>query len=1729
MLGDNPSIKGESTISRIVTSLMGVALAGGAAVLYFLAMGPDRSFEPFEPFGDYPVGPMQEAMSVQRVSKEHEEILDLGSRFIGQPGWKETGERLRAAFEQAGLEIYEQQIDTVAPGTSYREIYREHVDGEDASVRSELLTDVEIYPFMPNWLQPVVTLELGITGELVLLDKETVNSRKRFDDCIGLIDVREEIVDPNMKFDFYRYAALGVKALIVSHPDGLEHAVWNDFGANRAQWNMISSLPFNYVRLAATKEIFRYLGETVRVRVRGDYGRVRSPNIFGVLRAPQPVEEALIVAAPYDATSFLLDRTPGVLMALAPAIQLRLLDGLLPYRETLKRDIIFAAIGSTSMAQEGHNRILRLIRKNEGIRPQSPLRFGSYDSQSDRIVNSTADMADPRHKWLVDRWEENERSRWRVSKILALFDDGEFAVDHETTRSARRSLDGNTRKFLDEQFSYVVDTMAFELKDPLERAKIDVERNRDAGDTESPEFRRFFAAKLRYEEVVAVGGYRIAHLLEKKADLASRIDLRGRFLERMEELHRYHLDQNSELMQDSQLLNLLASYKRIGIFSTRLAPAPPDATSLQEVVNVENGSGSIQSSANTLMQMVGWAKERLDLGDSPTLPIADDWGSEGVHKNTDQAIPRQAARMWGGNGYPTFFVFNMERRQSYRQFPNPTDIAWMRDLSSIGNTLAVTGEVFLSFAHGNGSLEPTRITDDLQGFSYGGRVLAADIGRSIVPDYPIKDALVACRSRPDSSMWAYPGHHRHTILMTDVYGRYSAPHNFNGFPVFPNVFKEGLRRGGIMSPVAAKIGKDGLISHMKNEGSAAQRSFKSVRIPYQQAEDVTIVLFRAAPVTSVDLVNPQTLNRYSDVTMIESEGLVPFERTCSFGGWRLRTTFLEPHRRFFVQMQSGAADNELVKVTRAFAMNVKETPEEDLESDMDAAGYLVADHPLLLDIAAGSATSMAHVNGRRLALQNRYGMADARTNAYHERVRTSLAESQSPELSKKEAIDKARDAVVYATLNHPVLRESVFEAVAGVMWYLALLVPFVFFFEKLLFCFSDVRKQITAQLVIFIVVFLALRILHPAFHMVRSSLMILLGFIIILISNGITILFSGKFQENLEELRKKRGKVTAAEVNRLGVFVTAIVLGLNNLHRRRMRTGLTCLTVTLLTFTIICFTSTQSELVEETRTLGKAHFQGMLIKKELNRGPDGDAIKRKFGDRYDICPRLGATGGFDIRKRKRVTAEIEIVYKKEGMVRKVDCDSVVHLRYNEPMRDRIRFLTNSRWFDESDETLEEEDPNPIFIPDVIADRLNVTAREVERGGVTMWVNGKEVTVRGIFDSRAYDAMTGLDGRPILPWDVTVIDSLIYMGWGTGMVFREEDPRIPSERLIIAPLGSKGLPGGRELSIAVVMPNADFKEAREVIEEYMEQTARPLYYGLDGVAYRGQRTRETTLAGFMDLLLPLIIAALTVLNTMRGSVYERREEIYVYNSVGIAPRYIFLMFVAEACVYAVVGSVLGYILSQGTGRVLTILDLTGGLNMTFASITTVYASLAIFAAVLLSTWFPARSAMEIAAPAEESGWEVPEAEGDRMRFDLPFSFSSLERLGVLAFFNRWARNHGEGGAGRFFAAEPEMDLDSESDAEGRSVLLPRIHSTIWLKPFDLAVSQRLTITMPSNPETGEYKAQVTLEYLSGTRESWLRLNRGFIAEIRRHFLHWRAVSPAEREELVAEMRDMLRGI
>ena len=639
--------------------------------------------------------------------------------------------------------------------------------------------------------------------------------------------------------------------------------------------------------------------------------------------------------------------------------------------------------------------------------------------------------------------------------------------------------------------------------------------------------------------------------------------------------------------------------------------------------------------------------------------------------------------------------------------------------------------------------------------------------------------------------------------------------------------------------------------------------------------------------------------------------------------------------------------------------------------------------------------------------------------------------------------------------------------------------------------------------------------------MVRSSLMILLGFVIVLISVGITLLFASAAKENLSQLRKRQGKVAGAEANTLGVLSSSFLVGLNNMHRRRIRTGLTCATLTLLTFVMICFTSAQNDLVDQVTTLGRAEYQGLLTRHDdflAMTESELFALKSKFSERFVVAERRYYIGQQEWNERRRYNPSLSAGYQRADGLRRVGFSSILKLTPEEPLRAGIRMLAGKGWF-LPEHSRDDGTPCPVLLPDKLAERLGIAPEQVQQGDVSVTINGVPFRVWGIFAADSLDNLKDLNGLDLLPFDIERVSTLGETAL-KGVTVSVDEPRIPAERIIIAPTRDLKLaiPNADELiaSVAVDMGKVNFREAKQEIEAQLEKTAQPAFYGLGGVAYRGLRTRQLSLAGLLELLVPLLLAGLTVLNTMRGSVYERRSELYVYNAVGIAPRYVVAMFLAEAFVYAVVGSVLGYLLSQGVGRVLSALNLTGGLNMTFTSIATIYASLAIGAAVFISTWFPARSAMEIASPAQESGWKLPEPEGDVLAFDLPFNFDWRDRVAVLAFFERWLSEHGEGSAGRFFAEPPR--IGAAPVAGPSPALVPEMRSLVWLKPFDLAVSQQLCITTPADAETGQFKARLELQRLAGTREAWLRLNHAFVAALRRHFLHWRAVSDAEREEM-----------
>lgn len=1680
---------------------------------FFLRLHAPEQFERTPaPYQDYRSDAMQAALATERVSAQVDALLACGSRFLGQTGMYRAAAHMRAAFQAAGLELYEQELQTVTPRTLRRELFL--VTGDQSPSGDVPIVNAEIFPFMPNHLQPMVTPADGIVGTLVRLDEATLANRERFDDCIGLLDCST----PN--FDWTAYAQLGLRALIVAHPSGLEAIPWPLVAAQRN--SMVAQTPVNYVRLAATPGIFNYVGRRLRVYVKTVYVEAPNTTLIGVLRAAQPARDAVVLYAPYDACSMLPDSAPGGAQALQPAILLQVLQGLLPYRATLRRDVIFITSGASVMAESGVHGLLRVLQKNAAARTRNPL-LEALGLKGTGRAHDDGDELTPRMRDIRAEQAANEARRAQIVRIMKACDQPGFMIDPGTTTTVMAGLAPEDGAVFDEQSRYVLATIAFELSEPQLQAKLAYER---AGrpPNEHPSFQTFLAAKRAYDEASAAIGYRLDRLLVHKAAFARERQVRRRVCERFQTLAAYHARRARELTQDAAIATLFDSYRRVAIVQPRPMPALTGSRT-KEVVTVDVTDQMNAAGVPSIMAVFSTALRRLPGRDRLQFePATDNEQMARVASYIGSAPLRRAPGMWSIFAYPVYTVINGERADAYALLAAPVTMPFMRNLDSLKQTLLLTGETVLSLAHGNGRLLPFIYKEWLDR-NYGGRVVASQVGQSIVPDYPLAGAMVAARSY---DRFTLPGYFEHAVVCTDPYGEYRRTRDATAFTAWVG--------NALYTLIGVVYDHDGVISHILDEGEAAQRLFKSANVSgHGSTKNVTLVAFRGAPVSMVDLNNPQTMRDYAGIQLLNRRGLSQFPSRCSFAAAGITTIYLEPDDVCYVTLQSGAPDNELVRITRAFMLGPVTADESIVESEISGEGYLVADTPFLRNVPFDIARSMLLVNGRRLALQERFGMVDERTEDYQREALKYLDASTQSGQPHRAAVAAARDAVTYAELNHPVLRRAVFEAVIGILWYLGLLVPFVFFFEKLVLCSTDIRRQLAMQFIVFLCVFALLRLLHPAFQMVRSSLMILLGFIVILIAGGITILFSGKFKENLEELRAKQGKVSGAEVNALGVLGSAFMLGLNNMHRRKMRTGLTCATLTLLTFAMICFTSVRNDLVDTNVALGKAMYQGLLIKRELFMpisAPETAAFTQRYGEQFDVCPRTIFIGDENWATRVRTNPQLEAVYTRGSTVRRYMLHSALLFSHAEPLQHQLTFLTRTNWFSEAQERAYES-ICPVMIPDVMADQLGISPERVDRGGITIAIDNRMYAVQGIFSAASLNALRDLDGRDLLPFDLEKMVTVTApkdASLAASIAAKEDDPRIPAEQVVIAPqrpvFESAPHAHARVVSLAVSMPRAGYKEARDEITRFMQQTGQSVYYGLDGIAYKGRCTREISVAGMVDLLIPLLIAALTVLNTMRGSVYERRSEIYVYNAVGIAPRYVFAMFFAEAFVYVVVGSVLGYLLSQGTGRVLTMLDLTGGLNMTFASLTTIYASLTIALAVFVSTYFPARAAMKIAAPAEDTGWALPEPDGDALRFDLPFTFTPRERIAVLIFIERFLLEHGEGSAGRFFSSVPALRVGATMPNDPTAPLVPRIQTMVWLKPFDLAVSQQMMISLPADPETRLYKAVVTLQRLSGTREAWLRLNLGFVSELRRHFLHWRVVQPDHRDELFTEARTRL---
>jgi hypothetical protein len=442
-------------------------------------------------------------------------------------------------------------------------------------------------------------------------------------------------------------------------------------------------------------------------------------------------------------------------------------------------------------------------------------------------------------------------------------------------------------------------------------------------------------------------------------------------------------------------------------------------------------------------------------------------------------------------------------------------------------------------------------------------------------------------------------------------------------------------------------------------------------------------------------------------------------------------------------------------------------------------------------------------------------------------------------------------------------------------------------------------------------------------------------------------------------------------------------------------------------------------------------------------------------------------------------------------------------------------LSAGRWFQPGER-------NVAVLPQAMAELLKISESDVGKAEVRLF--GERFKVVGLIDAERMKDLEDLDGEPVTPADFVLTDENVFMQMAQQekrekagleetdveiMEFEHLDPA----NVMVVPYQTL-----REVSSplqAVAVRFRDPTVVKERVESFVSRLSVVLFAGIPEVSPEGKIGRisvsvyssfgHASAQGLSNLFVPIAIAALIVLNTMMGSVYERFREIGIYSSVGLAPVHIAFLFLAESCVYAVLGAVSGYLLAQGVSKFLLWQGLLEGITVNYSSVSAVASSTLVMVVVILSTVYPARRASQLAVPDVTRRWKLPDPDADRWHFEFPFTISGNEVLGLFTFLTRYFDFHTESSMGTFFTHGANL---STYDAETERGY--RIDTTIWLAPFDLGVSQTIRLSSTPTGAFGIHALEITIDRLSGDLASWKRCNQRFMNQIRKQFLIWRTI-------------------
>ncbi len=776
------------------------------------------------------------------------------------------------------------------------------------------------------------------------------------------------------------------------------------------------------------------------------------------------------------------------------------------------------------------------------------------------------------------------------------------------------------------------------------------------------------------------------------------------------------------------------------------------------------------------------------------------------------------------------------------------------------------------------------------------------------------------------------------------------------------------------------------------------------------------------------------------------------------------------------------------------------------------AGFPALHTPAITLTPLQIAHDMWMIDDFRIAKLEKHGIVNQLVDDLHLMAQESLAISQTA-LKERQydlAVSAARDAWGFESRAYPDVRKTAEDVVKGVLFYLAILLPFAFFAERLFVHSRTIITQIIATVLIFILFFLILAFVHPAFALTSSPPIILLAFIVMALAVMVIGIVTMKFNEELKSMKQSKGGVHEADVGRLSVAGAAFGLGIANMRRRKTRTALTAFTLILLTFTVLSFTSVKSYLrSNEIRLAHKPAYDGLMLRDRSwlsLEAPTAHIIANGLQGVAVVSPRAWYTST-DIEKELVID-----IARADDAAKTYSVNAILGMTPQEREVMAVEdVVVAGRW-------MEEGEKDVALLPTTVAKTLGITADQL--GSVSVKVFGTNFRVIGLMDENKLRSMDDLDGEPMTPVNYAmlrpeVIEELkrqaerrSQMGSSGAQSLLQEYKHYGPEKMAVLPYDTVLELGGTLRSIGVRYH--DPEKVADSVATLMKRFALSLYAGIEGDSYLFSSVSMTSTSGMETLVIPILIAALIVLNTMLGSVYERTNEIHIYSSLGLAPTHIGLLFLAEAAVFANFGAIVGYLLGQVLAKIIHATGASAGIELNYSSMSAVGVTMIVVIVVLLSTVYPSRKASEIASPGIARKWELPEPDGDEMLVVLPFTVTGRDAFGVTDFLQEYFAEYVGYAGGEFLAEDVRMEMLGAKLSDGIGTRM-----RMWLAPYDLGVSQDFRLDCVATEDEDIFAIEIRLTRLAGDISSWKKTNSLFLSSIRKQFLIWRTVPQGEK--------------